>query len=68
MAALGLAKSRPAESGGLAGALVVLVCAVFGVDDPAVIAALGVVAAAAPAAITAAVVWLRRRGSLPPAP
>lgn len=68
MAPLELAKSRPAESGGLAGAVAVLLCAVLGVTDPTTIAAVGVVAAAAPAVITAAVVALRRRGKLPPAP
>lgn len=55
------ARSRPAESAGLAGAVALLAAHAFGVSDPDVIVALGVVFAALPAAVTLAVVQLRRR-------
>lgn len=46
---------RPAEAGGVAGAVGLLVGYLAGIDDPAVIVALGVVVGFVPAAIT----WLR---------
>ncbi len=57
------AKSRPAETAGLAGAVAVLVAWAAGVDQPAVIAAIGVVVGALPAAVT----WVvQRRSSAAP--
>jgi hypothetical protein len=52
---------RPAEAAGVAGAVAVLVAYLAGVDDAAVIAAIGVVAGAIPAAVTALVGLLRSR-------
>jgi hypothetical protein len=45
-------KTRPAESGGLAAAVVVLIAYFLGVDDPGVFAALVIVVGALPAVIT----------------
>jgi hypothetical protein len=53
-------QERPAETGGLAAAVAFLVCYFAGIDDPAVLAALIVVAGALPAIITW-IVQLRRR-------
>lgn len=52
---------RPAEVGGVAGSVAVLVAYLAGVDDAGVIAAIGVVAGAIPAAVTALVSLLRSR-------
>jgi hypothetical protein len=54
-------KDRPAETGGLAAAIVVLICWAAGVDDPAVLAALTVVVGAIPAVVTWIVVQRRKR-------
>jgi hypothetical protein len=58
-------KNRPAETGGLAAAVVVLICYFAGVDNPGVIAALVIVVGAVPAFITWLVVTIRSR---PPEP
>lgn len=47
-----LLERRPAETGGVASALALLLAYVFGVDDPGVIVAIGVVIGFVPAAIT----------------
>lgn len=52
---------RPAETGGVAGALALLICRLLGVDDADTIVALGIVLGFVPAAITWAV-ELRRGG------
>jgi hypothetical protein len=51
---------RPAETAGLAGAVVVLIAYRAGVSDPAVIVALTIVVGAVPAAVTWLVETLRR--------
>lgn len=51
--------ARPAETGGLAAALAVLIAYFAGLDDPAVIAALVIVVGALPAVITWCVVKYR---------
>jgi hypothetical protein len=55
--------SRPAETGGVASALALLVAHLLGVSDATVIVALGVVVGFVPAAITWAVVLVRGRDS-----
>lgn len=52
---MGQVTARPAESGGVAGALALLLAHLAGVNDPATIVALGVVIGFVPAAITWAV-------------
>lgn len=52
---------RPAESAGLAGAAALLTARLLGVKDPDTIVALGVVFAAAPAAVTWVVSVVRGR-------
>jgi hypothetical protein len=47
-----LVQRRPAESSALVGAVVVLICALLGVDDPNVLAALTIVVGAIPAIVT----------------
>ena len=47
-------RQRPAEAGGVAGAVALLIGRVAGIDDPDVIVALGVVVGFLPAEIT----WL----------
>jgi energy-converting hydrogenase Eha subunit A len=44
--------SRPAETGGAAGAVAIIVARVLGVEDPTTIAAIGVVVGFVPAAVT----------------
>jgi hypothetical protein len=56
---LSVAKTRPAETTALAAAIVVLICYLVGVDDPAVIAALTIVVGAIPGVVTW-IVELRR--------
>jgi hypothetical protein len=58
---MGLPKSRPAEtSAGVAGALAVLLCAIFGVDDPTIYGALVIVIGFIPALVTWIVLRIRR--------
>jgi hypothetical protein len=59
------ATSRPAETGGIAGALAVLIAHAFGLNDPDVIVALIVVIGAIPTLITAIVAY--RHGADAPA-
>lgn len=63
-----LPKRRPAETGGVAGAVTLLLVRAFGVSDPAVITAIGTLVGFVPAAITWLVETLRRPRDLPPAP
>jgi hypothetical protein len=55
------AKARPAETGGLAAAVVALLVYALGVDDPALVAPLIIVVGAVPAGITWLVELMRRR-------
>lgn len=55
-----LPERRPAETGGVAGAATLLLVRAFGVTDPDVIVALGVVVALVPAAITWIVNLIRK--------
>lgn len=55
------AKARPAETGGLAAAVVALIVYALGVDDTALVAPLIIVVGSVPAAITWTVELLRRR-------
>jgi uncharacterized YccA/Bax inhibitor family protein len=57
--ATNVVKTRPAETGALAAALVVLIAYFSGLDDPAVIAALTVVVGALPGLITWIVTMVR---------
>lgn len=50
---------RPAETGGVAAALALLVSRLLGVDDPDVVVALGIVVGFVPAAITWLLVTVR---------
>jgi hypothetical protein len=52
-------QQRPAEVGGFASGLAVLICYIAGVDDPAVLAALAVVVGGLPAVITWIVVTVK---------
>lgn len=52
-------QNRPAESGGIAGAVALLIAHLLGVNDPATIVALAVVVGFIPAAITWIVVLVR---------
>jgi hypothetical protein len=62
-----LPKKRPAELGGAAGSVAILVAWALGVDDAGIIAAIGVVVGFVPAAITWTVTTVRKpRGN--PAP
>jgi hypothetical protein len=63
-----LPSRRPAETGGVAGAVAFLILAALGVDNPAVLIALGLVVGAVPAAITWAVELARRSPEVPPPP
>ena len=60
-----IVRRRPAETGGVAGALALLVARAAGVDDPNMIVALATVFGFAPAGVT----WLVEliRGATPPA-
>jgi hypothetical protein len=55
-----LPQKRPAELGGVAGAVAILLAWALGVDNPAIIAALGVVVGFVPAAITWTVATVRK--------
>ena len=57
---MNLVQTRPAETGGVASSVALLVAYLLGVTDPGVIVALGVVVGFIPAAITW-VVNLRRK-------
>jgi hypothetical protein len=59
-------RSRPAETGGVAGALALLVARAAGLNDPNMIVALATVIGFAPAAVTWIVELLRTTGQ--PAP
>lgn len=54
-----LPERRPAETGGVAGAATLLLVRAFGVTDPDVIVALGVLVGVVPAGITWLVVTVR---------
>ena len=56
---------RPAESGGVAGALALLVAHLFGVNDATVIVSLAVVVGFVPAAITWLIVTFKGKPSTP---
>lgn len=56
-------RKRPAETSGLAGAVVLLGARAFGVTDPDVLIAAGVVVAALPAVVTWIVSTVRRPSS-----
>jgi energy-converting hydrogenase Eha subunit B len=53
-------ESRPAETGGFAAAMAVLICYLLGVDDPGLLAALTVVVGTLPGIITWIVVQSRK--------
>lgn len=55
------AKARPAETGGLAAAVVALIVYALGVDDPALVAPLIIVVGSVPAAVTFLVELVRGR-------
>jgi len=55
------AKARPAETGGLAAAVVALIVYGLGIDDPAMVAPLIIAVGAVPAAITFLVETVRGR-------
>jgi hypothetical protein len=55
-----LPQKRPAELGGAAGSVAILVAWALGVDDAGIIAAIGVVVGFVPAAITWTVTTVRR--------
>lgn len=57
------ARARPAETGGLAAAVVAILVYVLGVDDQALVVPLIVVVGSVPAAITWLVELVRRRDS-----
>lgn len=56
-------KKRPAESGGIAAAIALLIAYAVGLDNPGVITAVAVVIGFVPAAITWLVVTIRNRPS-----
>lgn len=56
-------KSRPAETGSAAGSVGLLIAYALGLDDPAVIVAIGAVLGCVPAAITWLVELLRGRSA-----
>ena len=53
-------QSRPAELAGMVGAVALIVARIFGVDDPQIIAAIGVVVGFVPAAVTWVVTLVRK--------
>ena len=55
-------KERPAETGALASAVAVLIAYAFGLDDPAIMAALTIVVGAVPGVITTIVSRTRSKG------
>jgi hypothetical protein len=55
-----LPEQRPAELGGAAGSVAILLAWALGVDDAGIIAAIGVVVGFVPAAITWTVTTVRR--------
>jgi uncharacterized YccA/Bax inhibitor family protein len=59
-----IVETRPAETGGLAAAIVVLIAYFSGLDDPAVIAALTVIVGAIPGVITKIVSMRRQQNSV----
>lgn len=62
-----MVQRRPAEAGGLAGAVTLLIVRAVGVTDPDVIVSVGVVLGAVPTMITWLVgVWRRRNGHSQP--
>lgn len=62
----GLPRDRPAETtAGVAAALAVLLCAIFGVDDPTIYGALVIVIGFIPTVVTWAVTLTRARRSSP---
>lgn len=54
-----IVKTRPAETGGFASGIAVLICYFAGIDEPGVLAALAVVAGSVPAVITWLVVTIK---------
>lgn len=60
--------TRPAEYGGAAGAVAVLIGHILGINDAGTLAALAMVVGFIPAAITWVVATFRRKPSVPAAP
>lgn len=60
-------KSRPAETGGAAAGVAVLLARLLGANDPTTIASLALVVGLVPGAITFVVELVRRRTPTPPA-
>ena len=58
-------KTRPAETGGVAGAVASLICYLAGVKDPVVWSAIGIVVGFVPAAITWCVETFKKPASSP---
>jgi hypothetical protein len=58
-------KTRPAEWSAAAGAMAFLIVSILGVDDPAVLTALGIVIGFIPAAVTAIVVFVQKSKDKP---
>lgn len=63
---MNLPARRPAETGGVAGSVALLLAWALGVDDPAVIAAIGVLVGFLPAGITWLVEVMRHEAPGPP--
>jgi hypothetical protein len=61
-----LAARRPAETGGIAGAVALIIAAALGLDDATLIAAIGVVIGFLPAGITWLVEIIRHEAPGPP--
>lgn len=60
--------SRPAEYGGAAGAVAVLLGHILGINDAGTLAAFAVVVGLIPAAVTWIVTLVRKKPAAPPAP
>ena len=60
-------KTRPAEWSAAAGALALLIVSVLGVDDPAILTAIGIVIGFIPSAVTSIVEYLRAQSTASPA-
>lgn len=58
-------RTRPAETGGVAGSIGLLIAYALGLDDPAVIVAIGAVLGFVPAAITWTIELIRGRAGSP---
>ena len=58
----GFVRRRPAETGGVAGAVALLIARAAGVDDPNIIVALATVIGFAPAGVTSLIELIRGAG------